>query len=174
MLSTAASPIEDDQPLAKADQGYVQCYEPDDAAKTCQSIASYNRTSDGHWDSTAIVLLSPKLSLTLETVTPIDVKNGAVCGYIRANDLLKGTLRVSGQPLPSEKAGTVLPMIAKGMATLFDKEICTQYREGPGGLVAKATIEGGKPEMPNQRVKWVLPTDGYTVASPPPSTAPAG
>ncbi len=174
MLSAATSATEDSQPLAKADKGFAQCYEPDDDAKTCQSIATYKKTTDGNWENTALVLISHTQPVTLETVSLVSVKNGAVCGYVRADDVMKGTLRFSGQPLPSEKAAAVLPKIAESMASVFDKEICTRYLPGPDGLlVTKATIEGGKPEIPEQRVKWVLPSDGYTVAPAPAHTAPA-
>ena len=164
MLSAGASAAQNNQPLAMADQGYVQCYEPDDQAKICQSIAAYKKTGEDRWDNTALVLLSPTKPITLETVTQVLVKNGAVCGYVRADDMLKGTLLFAGQPLPSEKAAAVLPKIVEGMAALFDKEICTRYEQGPDGLVAKATISGGKQEIPSQRIRWIRPTDGYTVA----------
>jgi hypothetical protein len=163
-LAAVSPPSADSHPLAKADEGFVQCYEPNDLAKTCRSIAAYKNDGDGIWDNIAVVLLAPTQPITLETVTPVRVKNGAVCGYIRNDDILKGKLRISGQLIPDEKAASILGKVAVGMAPLMHKEICTEYVQRPNGLIAKARIEGGTPEIPDQGVKWVLPSDGYRVA----------
>jgi hypothetical protein len=165
LVAVAASGA-DEAPLAQSDEGFVQCYEPNDVAKTCRSLAGYKRKGDGTWDNTAIVLIDPRHSVSLETVTPVHVKNGAVCGYMRSEDVLKGKLRVSGEAIPDEKAALVLARIATAMAPMMNKEICTAYVQGQGALVAKATIEGSTTPLPDQRVRWILPSDGYTVASP--------
>lgn len=68
-------------PLARAEAGELQCYRPDVAKKTCQSIASYERTGPGTYDNKALVALSNEA--TLETHTPVVLKGDAVCGYIR-------------------------------------------------------------------------------------------
>ena len=161
-VTTAANPGE--EPLAKASEGFIQCYQPNDITKSCQSIATYVRNEDGSWASTAIVLLSPALPVTLETVTTVWVKDSSVCGYIRREDILHGSLRVSGQLLPEEQATQILAELSEGMAPMMDREICTDYLPGPAGLIARATIEGGVTEIPDQVVKWVLPSDGYVVA----------
>ena len=164
LVAAALAPDESGGPLHKSDEGYVQCYEPNDAAKTCQSLAAYNRNIDGTWDNTAIVLLAPKQPITLETVTPVTLKQGAVCGYIRSEDVLRGKLRFSGEPISDEKAAPILIRIAAGMTTLVNKEICTEYVQGPNDLIAKSKIEGGTTPIPDQHVRWILPSDGYIVA----------
>jgi hypothetical protein len=162
LIAVAASDA-DTLPLAKSDGGFVQCYEPDDVAKTCRSIAAYKRNAAGTWDNIAIVQLDPEHPVVLETVTPVSVKNHAVCGYVRPEDVLRGKLRVSGIALPDDKAAPALAKIAAAMAPMLNKEICTTYVQGPGSLVAKATVEGWTTPVPDQRVRWILPTDGYTV-----------
>ncbi len=168
LLSAAATPSPTIQPLDRARDGLVQCYQPNDEAKTCQSIARYERNDDGSWDNTAIVLLNPTQPITLETVTPVWLKDGTVCGYIRNEDILHGLLRISGQLVSDEKAAPILAAVASSLAPLMNKEICTDYVQGPTELIAKSRIEGGSPEVPDQIVKWVSPSEGYEVA--PPST----
>jgi hypothetical protein len=164
LLTSAAGSNAGSEPLAMADQGWVQCHEPNDVSKTCQSIAAYKRNGDGSWNNIALVLLSPTQPLTLETVTTVREENGAVCGYIRQNDIMNGKLRQSGQPMPSAKAIPVLRKVAEGMAPLMDRKICTEYEQAPTDLIARARIEGGNFAIPDQRVKWVLPSEGYRVA----------
>ncbi len=152
-------------PLDDAEAGLVQCYEPNDAAKTCRSMASYSKNPDGTWDNTAVVELSPGQPVSLETVTPVRIEDGAVCGYIRRDDVLKGKLRLSGKLIPGDKARPILEKIADGMSPLMGKEICTKYVRINNELVAKGAVEGGNDPVPDQRVKWVKPTDGYSVAA---------
>ena len=150
-------------PLAKAEAGFVQCYQPNQAAKTCQSIASYKRNGDGTWANTAVVALSPRHPITLETTTPVHLDaQGAVCGQIRKDDVLTGKLAYAGQQLPGDKAAPILARIADGMAYLMGKEICTTYLADGAGMIAKATIDGQPAPMPDQKVIWIKPEDGYT------------
>lgn len=151
-------------PLMKADEGFEQCYEANDDAKTCQSLATYSRNSDGTWTNTAVVLVSPAQPITLETATPVTVKDGAICGFIRKDDLLDGKLRYSGNLLPSDEAAPILAKIADGMSAMMDKEICTTYLGDGNDLLAKVKIDGAGASLPEQRVRWVRQSDGYSVA----------
>lgn len=165
LLAYAAAPTHPTAggPLARAESGFVQCYEPNETSKTCASIASYKRNDDDTWNNTAVVLLSPNEPVTLKTTTPVQIKEGAVCGFIRRADIMQGELRVSGQVVPAEQATPALAKIADGMASLMDREICTEYLEAGDIWVAKARISAGTVAVPDQRVKWVLPSQGYSV-----------
>ncbi|MBO9499875.1 MAG: hypothetical protein J7496_17245 [Novosphingobium sp.] len=167
LLTATANASGGPDPLSKADEGLAQCYEPNDAAKTCQSLATYRRNNDGSWDNTALVLLAPDEPLTLETVTTVYEKNGAVCGYIRKDDIAKGKLRDAGQLIPHQKAAPMLSKIAAGMAPLMNKEICTEYVQSGDDWIAKVKVDGGTATTPDQHIKWVLPSDGYAVAPAP-------
>src|SRR6476469_1174748 len=90
--ATASKPGSTENPLPRAEQGQLQCYEPDTAKKTCHSIAEYRRTGPGDYDNKAIVAVGN--GLTLETHSPITLKGGAVCGLIKSEDVMAGTLRV--------------------------------------------------------------------------------
>jgi len=148
-------------PLARAEKGQLQCYRPDVARKTCQSIAAYQRTGPGTYDNKAVIPLGN--GATLETRTPVTLKDGAVCGFIRAEDLMAGTIRVHDQILPAEQAKPILQQIAQAQAPLADKEICTEYEPLGADFTTKVTIAGA--DQPDQRitVKWIEPSDGYTV-----------
>lgn len=151
-------------PIAPAAQGMVQCYEPDDLAKTCRSIAGYRLISGTTYANDAAVLISPENALVLETTAPIEVKGGAVCGVTRAKDVTGGRLRVAGSLIPRNKAAPVQAQLVKALAPMLDKEICTSYTPKDGALIARVSIDGiDRPEL-TQRVKWVKPSEGYKVS----------
>ena len=160
---SAASPVPLNNPLAQAEAGFEQCYQPDQTAKTCGSIASYRRNGDGTWANTALVALSPRQPITLETVSVVRVNEaGAVCGQIIKDDVMKGKLALAGQPLPDDKSAVLLARIADSMAPLMGKDICTTYLPDGAGFIAKATIDGKPANLPDQKVIWIRPEDGYT------------
>jgi len=156
----AASP---GNPLAMAEKGYLQCYRPDVQNKTCQSIASYRRTGPGTYDNKAVLPISSDGPTTLETHTPVVVRNGAVCGQIRARDFMAGTLRVDGSAVPPEEAKPVLEAMAQAVRPFANKEICTRYEPSAGDLTAKITIAGKYQADQDEPVKWITDAEGYTV-----------
>lgn len=148
-------------PLVLAEKGELQCYRPDIQKKTCQSIASYRRTGPGTYDNIALIPVA--VDATLETHTPVVIKGSAVCGFIRGQDQLAGTLRVGGQVLDPEKAKPLLERIAQALAPMDDKEICTTYEPAGADFIAKVSIGGSYRSDQDEAVKWITPADGYIV-----------
>lgn len=157
----ASSAASSANPLVLAEKGEIQCYRPEVQKKTCQSIASYRRTGPGTYDNTALIPVGA--DATLETHTPVVIKEGAVCGFIRGQDAIEGTLRVKGQVLDPEKAKPILERIAQAMAPMADKEICTTYEPSGADYMAKISIGGSYQSGQDEAVKWISPSDGYTV-----------
>lgn len=155
----------DIQPLAPALAGKAQCYAPDAARKTCKSMAYYAARSDGGYDNRGLVLLQATPPVVLDTVTPVTVKDGAVCGAIRAQDIAAGKLIVQGQTLPDAAAKPWLDKITASLSGVIGHEICTRYvDDGKGGLIAQASMDGQRQTDQDQAMTWVASEDGYTVA----------
>lgn len=160
-----AVPLQDnDDPLAPARQGKLQCYSPDRVNKTCQSLAGYAPDGRGGYRNTAEVLLASAPRITLETVTPVTVKSGAVCGFIRKADLDAGIVRRDGARLEGEAAQRILNAAAQALAPLAGQEICTSYVADGDQWIARGTIGGVADKLPDQAVLWVSPAEGYRVA----------
>lgn len=155
--TVAASP----NPLIPAEQGELQCYRPDIQKKTCQSIASYVRNGPATYDNKAVVAVSNEA--TLETHTPVALRGEAVCGYIRAQDMLAGTLRLRGSVVAPDAAKPVLEKIAQSVAQFANKEVCTRYEPTGADFTAKVSIAGKYRPDQDVTVKWIGPSDGYTV-----------
>jgi hypothetical protein len=160
-VAVGASGITSANPLVLAEGGMLQCYRPDIRKKTCQSIAAYRRTGPGTYDNAAVIPVGA--DVTLETHTPVVIKGSAVCGFIRGQDAIAGTLRVGGRVLDPEMAKPILERIAQAMAPMADKEICTRYEPVGTDFVAKISIGGSYRPDQDETVKWIGPADGYTV-----------
>jgi hypothetical protein len=151
-------------PLAPAASGMLQCYAPDVAKHSCQSLAGYRKRADGKFDNSAIVMLSPAPFVVMETVTPVEIDAGAVCGAIRKQDIDVATISIDGKQLAEAYAVNVRARIAAGMAAIVDHRICTTYLPDGSQFVAKVTIDGTAFPAMEQKVIWVSPDAGFKVA----------
>ncbi|MBW8734716.1 MAG: hypothetical protein JF571_10490 [Asticcacaulis sp.] len=152
-------------PLDPAASGQIQCYVPDTARKTCSSMAYYVARDDGSFDNRAVVLINKAPAVTLETTTRVGIKNGAVCGALRAEDIAAGKVSVSGRVMTPEEASPVLNSITQALGGVIGHEICTAFvPDASGKLTAQASMDGTRQAEQDQPVLWVAPSDGYTVA----------
>ena len=149
--------------LAPAASGQVQCYVPSDH-KTCVSTSVYTANSDGTFTDTSAVLLSKQPAVVLQISTPTAIKSGAVCAALRQQDVIAASISVNGQVIPPEKSGPILQKIAGSLSPIIGHEICTTFVPADGGFVAKASMDGKPQPAQDQKVIWVSPSDGYTVA----------
>jgi hypothetical protein len=161
ILPAQAAPTVD--PLAPAASGMLQCYAPDVAKHVCRSLAGYRKRSDGGYDNASTIMLSPSPLVVMDTVSPVTVDAGAVCGAIRQQDIDTAVISVNGQKLSDADAATARSQIATAMASLIGKRICTTYVPDGAQLVAKATVDGVAQPAFDQKVLWVAPTDGFHV-----------
>ena len=151
------------EPLTPAGRGEVQCYAPTDH-KTCASIAGYVANGDGTFANNASVMLSKQPFVVMQTTTPVSIRGGAVCGVIHSQDIIGGSLRINGQAVPPDKAAPLLTRIAASLDQVIGHEICTVYTPDGNDVVARATMDGKAQPAQDQKVIWVAPADGYTVA----------
>ena len=134
------------------------------ARHVCRSIAIYSKRPDGGFDNRAIVMLAPSPLTVMESVTPVTVDAGAVCGAIRQQDINEAIISVNGRTLADAEAAPLRAQITAGMASLIGKRICTSYVPDGAELVAKVSIDGTAMTAMDQKVRWVKATDGFKVA----------
>lgn len=151
-------------PLAPARHGKVQCYEPDQARKTCRSIGSYTFESDGTIMNQAEALISPKQLVIMKTNAPVVVRGDAECGTPRKEDLDRAEIDVDGQKLAEEQAAGARLQIEQAMASFIGKEICSTYAPQSNGTMLTSETLDGAPMQNHEVVLWVDPNDGYKIA----------
>jgi hypothetical protein len=151
------------EPLDKARAGNLQCYGPNAARKTCNSLAGYT-FENGKILNQAEVLISPTPPLVMKTVSPIEIRGDAVCGPLRKSDIESAEILVQGQRLNEADAAPIKAQIESAFGERLGKEVCTTYRKQGDALVTEITIAGvNHPEF-KETVIWVAPSDGYRVA----------
>ena len=86
-----------------------------------------------------------------------------MCGFVRREDILAGTLRIDGAIVEPEKAKPILERVVQAMAPMADKEICTTYEPFGDDFTAKVSIAGTYWPDQDEAVKWISPAEGYRV-----------
>jgi hypothetical protein len=153
-------------PIAPAATGKLQCYVPDVSHKTCNSLAGYKTAPDGAIQNRAWVLISKNPVITMETVSPVAVKAGKVCGVVREQDVETAKFATADHALDAKQVGPIREQMKMAFKAIFNHEICTKYVADGDGFIANATMDGQALPGGEQRVIWVAPGDHYKVAPP--------
>lgn len=168
ILVAAATPTfaQGNDPLAPARQGQVQCYEPDVARKTCQSIGSFEFQENGVIQNTAVVLVMPNPVVIMRIVSPVTVRDGGICGPLKLEDINGAQFMINGQPATETDTQRFRTQFAQQMSPLIDVETCISLTPADGGFRADTAMNGRvRPELAQQLI-WIRPEDGYTIAPP--------
>lgn len=150
-------------PIEPAGQGKLQCYSPDVVKKTCQSMAAYRISASGGFENPASILLPIHPVTTMEIVSPVTIRDGQICGFMRKADLDKARFIRDGAEEGPEVTANYRQRAALVYESILDHEICTAYIADGDGLTTKVTVDGEAMSGPGQRVIWVSPSDGYRV-----------
>jgi hypothetical protein len=151
--------------IAPAANGQLQCLSPDTTRKTCSALSSYKLGANGAIYNLAVVLISKDPAVTMEMVSPVDIKAGQECGKYRSQDLDAAIFRVGGQLLDAKQAAPLRERMRRFFMNISERELCTTYINEGGILLAKSTMDGvPMPATTDQRVLWVSPGDGYRVS----------
>jgi hypothetical protein len=151
--------------LAPARQGALQCYSPNTQAKTCGALAGYSFDAQGHISNPSDVLIYPNPAIVMHTVSPVELRNGAVCGPLRQEDIDRATFTVDGQAPSDADTQNMRAEFSQQAAPLIGVDVCTTFtQQADGTMRSSATVAGTPhPEM-SETVIWVHPGDGYHVA----------
>lgn len=149
-------------PLAPAAEGKVECYGADAARKTCRSMGAYAVDPKGRILNEAMVVLADKPNLiVVQTISPVTVKAGKVCGAISPRDIDEARFMVDDQVLSADQAKPLRDQFRAAMASMTGKEVCTAHVRRGAGSVAVAAVNGVIDHKLDQDVRWVSRNDGY-------------
>jgi len=162
-IASAARAADLPMPLAEASSGKMQCYAPNPAKKTCASLAGYRIDANGTIVNTATVLIAPNPVITMETTSPVTIKNSQVCGPLRKEDLDTATFTQDGKPMDANQANQIRQQMAEESKAMLGHEICTVYVAQGNSTIAKST-DNGTPMKDDAPMIWVSPSEGYRVA----------
>lgn len=165
MITAAPASAQTEDVLAPARQGQLQCFAPDDARKTCQSLGGYAFRADGVIENAAQILVMPSPAIIMSVTSPVTVRNNAICGPLVEADINRATFTINGHPASEEHTTMMRSQLLSQMAEVLNVESCLTMTRGDDQSYLAETSMGGvvRPEL-GQRVLWVRPNDGWTVA----------
>ncbi len=164
VLAAPMAYAQDGDVLAPARAGQLQCYEPNVAAKTCQSIGAYAFNANGVIDNTADVLIMPQPVVVMRVISPVTLRGGAICGPLTTTDIEGATFTIDGAAASPEDTQAIKTALTQQLAPMLNVETCISLTPVDGGFRADTAMAGTpRPDLA-QRVIWVRPEDGYRVA----------
>lgn len=163
LIATAAA-AQDGDVLAPARAGQLQCFEPNVAAKTCQSLGSFAFHPNGVIDNAAEMVLMPQPLIVMRATAPVTLQNNAICGPITSADIDRATFTINGAAASAEESAQLKAAMQQQLAPMFGQETCLTLTPVDGGFRADSTVAGtARPDLA-QRVIWVGANDGWRVA----------
>jgi len=163
-LMTAPALAQSGDVLAPARAGQLQCFEPNVAAKTCQSLGSFVFHANGSIDNVAEILLMPSPAIVMRASGPVTVENNAICGPLRAEDIEAATFTINGAAASAEESAQLKAAMGQQLAPMIGVQNCLTLTSDGDGLRADSTIGGtSRPDL-TQRAIWVGANDGWRVA----------
>ena len=162
LSSPAAAQTAD--PLAPAREGRLQCFEPNVAAKTCQSISAYTFQPNGVIDNPAQVLIMPSPVIIMNINSPVTIRNSAVCGPLAAADIQRATFTIDGAAASETDTAAIRNELTQQLAPMIGQETCLTLTPDGAGFRADTTIAGAPQPQQTQHVIWVSANDGYRIA----------
>lgn len=165
-LALLVSPAmaQDADPLAPAREGRLQCFEPNVAAKTCQSISAYTFQANGVIDNPARVLIMPSPVIIMTITSPVTVRNNTICGPVAAADIQRATFTINGAAASETDTADIRNALTQQLAPMIGQETCLTLTPDGDGFRADTTMGGVPQPQQTQHVIWVGANDGYRIA----------
>lgn len=150
-------------PLAPAAGGKLQCFVPDMAKHTCQTLDSYARDASGALQNTSTVVVSTEPTITMTTRTPVIIREGRVCSAVRDEDMAQATFAIDGKPADVRQTADLRTHMSAAIKPLVGHEVCTTYTQSGAAFVARSTLDGA-PQPDSEAFVWISPSDGWKIA----------
>lgn len=159
----------DDDPLAPARAGKYLCTLPDAGLKMCGAISHFVFNADGSIDNDVVFMLKPDDATVMQTSSPVVVRDGKLCGFIRQQDFDNGQLLAGGKPIAADLAARIHAGIDQAMQAAFGGTSCTTFVPDGDGFKTNVDFNGTPIPGRSKHVIWIDPREGYTVAGTPPA-----
>lgn len=164
LLLMSGSAIPGNDIMAQIRAGNALCSNPDEATKTCSTIASYTRSDDGVLTETAELLISPSQPITLEMSSVVSVDGAVNCGALTLAEMQKGRIRLAGALLTPERNEAALKGFLEKLAPMAGRKSCEEIRIEAEQLVKFGQVDGIDLKLPGKPVRWVGRDEGFRVA----------
>jgi hypothetical protein len=151
-------------PVGPAAMGKVQCYQPNEVAKTCRSIGAYSFSPNGEIENIATMMIMTGPVVIMTTRAPAHIKGDRDCGTLRPEHIDRSTFIFDGRPANAAQTAALRAEMKASLAATFGHETCSAYVPNGQTLLATSTLDGVPQPAADQKMIWVAPADGWRVA----------
>jgi hypothetical protein len=163
-LGIASLASANENPLAPAIAGKIECFNPNEAAKTCDALTIYKLRTDGTFDEFDKMVLIPNPLVTTELKGVAFVQAGMICQKFTSDTLEQATFAIDGKPIDAIQLEALSPALMSGFKTFIGKTSCMRLTANPKGLIAEFEVDGISVERPGQYARWVDADEGYKLS----------
>ena len=158
--------LQQPDPLAPAREGQLQCFQPDQAQKTCGAIGRYEFGADGaiFVNSRVAIMASPLV--TFESRTAVTLRDGQECSQTDDAGADIQTIEINGAALSGPAFEQAREQIGQQLnAIIGGAELCSTYSPQTDGTIQVTTSANGveKRELSGALI-WVGADEGWTLA----------
>ena len=160
---------QDDDPFARSRDGSIECLGPNPAARTCMAFSRYRFLENGEVVGETVMAIANEPFVLVGGASTLYARDGMICERVNRATVEAMRITVDGVDAPSNMSRELKDALWADIANV--REMCTRYT--PDGDGAISTFYADGVEMPEfaDRVSWIRPEDGYTLAAPPEETA---
>ncbi len=151
-------------PLAPAAEGKVQCFRPNMAARTCQSIGVYSFGPNGEIENIATMMILTGPVVIMTTRAPAHLRGDRDCGTLRREEIDRSTFTFDGRPANAAQTAALRAEMKASLAATLGHETCSAYVPNGEAFLVTSTVDGVAQPAMDQKMIWVSPADGYRVA----------
>lgn len=165
-LTFAAAPparAQEDDPLAAARSGAIECLSPNVVARTCAQFTTYRFTEDGRIESESIALLQNDPEIVLYGKEVMYVRDGMVCSRVEPATFASLRFMVDGAPAPSDISNALRSVIIAALVGI--EEVCSRSAANRDSFALTVYADGvEQPDLADTMI-WVSPEDGFTLGA---------
>lgn len=168
-MDPAWRPVAD--PVAEHRSGRVQCFAPDDAARTCESLTWVEEGANGALTDHSVIAISNAPPMTLVHDVALEREGAAKCVRIDDSFFRGMQVNVGDKPVPAAAQAKAVAVVRGVLpAVILGKRLCVhQFAHIDGGRYLEvATADGELVGEMMAEFRWVDPDAGYRLRAPSP------
>lgn len=155
------SRAQDNDPIARAQGGVVECFSPNTLTRTCAGMSAYRILDDGKIASDQVVLIQNHPLVILSGTSIVYMRDGMVCDRVEQVDIDSARFTIDGAPAPADVAQSLRNALAASLSGI--DELCARYTPEADGARVTVFADGvERPDLSDHMI-WVRREDGCTV-----------
>lgn len=162
-LATSSIALANEDPFAPAKSGKIECLAPDSDRKTCVVMTRYEWDGNGNVFGEDEMLMSGDPPTSVRGRDLVTINGTEVCGVVNKASPDNVTYLRDGVPLPDNEQAKLLEADSQKYSAYVGKTFCKDFSPYESVFIVQISIDGQGYPSSTTRMKWVDPSDGYSL-----------